>query len=292
MNKFIYGLIAVLVLVSVPLVSASKDIAPETPSDSVTLSKTNLLVLTGEINGDSTGQLILKTKELDAKLSGLTEKYKGKTPIYLFLNSPGGSIQSGLELIEALRGIGRKVNTISLFSASMAFQLVQNLDDRLVLKGGVLMSHHAMGETQGQFGGVRPGQMDNRQQLWLDRIQELDEQTVKRTNGKQTYASYIAQYDHEFWLNGTKSVNQGYADRVVTVKCDSSLSGVTTNHVNFMGMDIAYDLDNCPLNTNPMNVHVSIPGDKAISSEVIADIKGRFIAQYLNKQRQVVPMYW
>ena len=252
MNKFIAGLVVVLALVLVPRVSASKGAEPDT----VVLSTNNLLVINGEINGDMTGQVISKAKELDSKLDGLKEKLKGKAPIYVFLNTPGGSIQSGLEIIEAFKGLDRKVNTITLFAASMGFQLVQNLDDRLILKNGVLMSHHAYGQSEGEFGGATPTQMDNRNQLWLDRIRELDEQTVKRTNGKQTYETYTKQYDHETWLTGTKSVAQGYADRIVTVKCDSTLSGTTTHHLNFLGLDVQYDLDNCPLNTSPMNVHI------------------------------------
>lgn len=287
MNKIVAGLLVVFALILVPRVSSSK----VTNIDTVTLSQNNLLVINGEINGDMTGLVISKAKELDAKLSGLSEKYNGKTPIYVFLNTPGGSIQSGLEIIEALKGLGRKVNTVTLFAASMGFQLVQNLDDRFILKNGVLMSHHAYGQAEGEFGGAAPTQMDNRNQLWLDRIRELDEQTVKRTNGKQTYETYTKQYDHETWLTGTKSVVQGYADRIVTVKCDLTLTGSTTHHVNFLGMDVQYDLDNCPLNTSPMKIRVGALDGKPVNKEVVADVQSRFLSGYLNKQRQVVPMF-
>jgi ATP-dependent protease ClpP protease subunit len=208
----------------------------------------------------------------------------------LFLNSPGGSIQSGLELIEALKGIGRPVNTVTLFAASMAFQIAQNMNDRLILKNGILMSHRAAGEMQGSFGGTRPSQMDSRYQLWLDRVRELDEQTVSRTQGKQTYDSYTKEYANEVWLTGTKSVQEGYADRIVLVKCDTTLSGVNTNHVNFMGMDIAYDLDRCPINTSPMNVRASSLDGKALNAELVNKVEQEFLSGFENKQRQVIPM--
>ena len=289
MNKLIAGLVIILGLVLFPKLSVSKGTAPDT----IVLGQDNVLIINGEINGDTAGQAIAKAKELDLHLSvGLVGKYRSKKPIYVFLNTPGGSIQSGLEMIEAFKGLGRPINTVTLFAASMGFQLVQNLDDRLILKNGVLMSHHAFGQSEGEFGGQAPTQMDNRNQLWLDRVRELDEQTVKRTNGKQTYESYTKQYDHETWLTGTKSVQQGYADRIVTVRCDSTLTGVTTHHVNFLGMDIQYDLDNCPLNTSPQNVRVAAPDGKAVTNEIAADIKNRFQTSYLNKERQVIPMYW
>lgn len=286
-NKIILGSLIILTIALVPKVSvfAANDNKPET----VVLSDSNLLVLGGEVNGESTGAIIAKAKELDAKLAK-KEYLSGKKPLYLFLNTPGGSIQSGLEMIEALKGIGRPINTVTLFAASMGWQIAQSLDDRLILKNGVLMSHHAAGEMQGSFGGVHPSQMDNRYQLWIDRVRELDEQTVKRTNGKQTYESYTKQYDQEMWLTGTKSVEQGYADRIVLVKCDTSLSGATTNHVNILGFDISYDLDKCPINTAPMNVKIGSLDGKPITSELTNKIKTEFLSSFENKQKQVLPM--
>ncbi len=228
MNKLLLGFIVLLTVISIPHVSVSQDNANEI----IVLKSSNLLVLNDEVNGDSVSAVISKARDLDAKLSK-KEFFSNKEHLFLFLNSPGGSIQSGLEMNEALKGIGRPIDTITLFAASMAFQIAQNLDDRLILKNGVLMSHRAAGEFQGSFGGTRPSQLDSRYQLWLDRMTELDQQTVLRTHGKQTYDSYIKQYANEMWLTGAKAVDQGYADKVVTVKCDSSLNGVDTKHLQF-----------------------------------------------------------
>ena len=285
LNKIVVGLLVAVALVLVPKPSMSKDNGPET----VILSKSNTLILNSEVNGDSISTIISSAKDLDASYSR-TEFMGKKRHLYLFLNTPGGSIQSGLELIEALKGIGRPVDTITLFAASMGWQIAQNLGDRLILKNGILMSHHASGEMEGSFGGVHPSQMDSRYQLWLDRIRELDEQTVSRTNGKQSYESYTKQYDKEMWLTGTKSVEQGYADRIVLVKCDSTLSGVTTKHADFMGMDVAYDLDNCPVNTSPMNIRVGSPGEKTVNTELANKVRAEFLSNFENKESQVLPM--
>jgi ATP-dependent Clp protease protease subunit len=287
LSKVILGLLVVLTIVLIPKVSvsASNDNKPET----VVLSENNLLVLNTEVNGESTGAIIAKAKELDAKLA--KREYLGtKKPLYLFLNSPGGSIQSGLELIEALQGIGRPVNTVTLFAASMAFQILENMNDRFVLKNGVLMSHRAAGEMSGSFGGTRPSQMDSRYQLWLDRVKELDEQTVSRTHGLQTYESYTKEYANEVWLTGTKSVQEGYADKVVLVKCDISLSGATTNHTSILGFDISYDLDKCPINTSPQNIKVGSLDGKTVTAELTNKLKTEFLSTFENKQKQVLPL--
>lgn len=288
MNKYLIGFLIVLASVFTPGLTSSKSI--EKKDETVILSKSNLLLLNTEVNGEATAKIIASAKELDAAMSkGILANNK---PLYVFLNTPGGSIQSGLEMIEALHGIGRQINTVILFAASMGWQISQNLDDRLILKNGVLMSHHATGEFQGSFGGVNPSQVDARYQLWLDRVRELDEQTVRRTNGKQTYESYTKQYDHEMWLTGTKAVEQGYADRIVLVKCDASLSGVTSRTAEAFGFSIAFDLDNCPINTSPMNVRVALKEGGPVSPEVAAAIKEKFMSQYFNKQKQVTPMSW
>lgn len=291
-KKLVAGLVVLAITALYPLSSLS---TPSAPTENVTLSGDNTIILRGEVNGESVAAVISKAKELDNALTGtgLKEKVAGKKALYLFLYTPGGSIQSGLELIEALNGLGRPVHTITLFAASMGWQIAQNLGDRLVLKNGVMMSHHAYGQAEGEFGGSVKTQMQSRQQLWDDRVKELDEQTVKRTNGKQTYESYTKEYDHEMWLTGSKSVSEGYSDRVVTVRCDATLAGVKTFHLSFFGVDLAYDLDNCPLNNSPMNVRVAAPDGKTILSYDVSNmIKEKFLAQYSQKAKQVVPMYW
>ena len=138
----------------------------------------------------------------------------------------------------------------------------------------------------------RPSQMDNRYNLWLSRLDEMDKETVKRTNGKQTLQSYQKAYADELWLTGTQAVTEGYADKIVTVRCDSSLSGTTSHSLSIFGLKVEYELDNCPINTSPMNIKVSSPDQEEISTERAKEVEVKFTEQYLHKHRAVVPMYW
>lgn len=290
-SKLVVGLVTLVVAALIPAVSLSKaNSSKQDKPETVVLSSENTIVLNTEVDGDSVAKVISQAKALDYKLGGVSESFGKKKPLYVFLYTPGGSIQAGLEMIEALRGLGRPVNTITLFAASMGFQIAQSLDERLILQNGILMSHHAAGGFEGSFGGVSPSQVDSRYQLWIDRIRELDEQTVKRTNGKQTYDSYIKQYDHEMWLTGTKSVEQGYADRVVLVKCDRTLSGTTEHQTTFMGIPIAYDLDNCPVNTSPLNIRIA-SNIVGMSDEYVRHVKDQFLTQFALTTKKEVPMY-
>src|ERR1700692_1248743 len=112
-------------------------------NNTVVLSKDNTVVLSGEVDEKTASEVIPKARALSQQY------FQGNKPLYLFLNTPGGSIQIGLEIIEALKGLGRPINTVSLFSASMGFQIVQGLSERLVLSNGILMSHRAAGQISG-----------------------------------------------------------------------------------------------------------------------------------------------
>ena len=291
MKKLVSLILLGLGIILIPKHSISQGKNSPDLSPTVTLTSKNLIVLNGEINGETASSVISKAKDL-CQVNSTRKLFGSRPTLYLFMNTPGGSVQAGLEIIEALKGIGCKVNTVTLFAASMGFQIIQNLDDRLVLKNGVMMSHHAAGGFEGSFGGAKPSQLDSRYQFWLDRVRELDEQTVSRTKGKQTYESYIKEYDHEMWLTGTKSVQEGYSDEVVLARCDSSIQGNSKHSLDFMGFQISYELDNCPLNTSPLNINMLLPQGKDVPAEYRNEVKTKFLDKFYNSQRQEIPMHW
>lgn len=317
LSKYI---VAALLAVLLPLTTQS-----ESNSRTIVLNDDNTVILNDEVTGSSVDEVITRIKQLNSRKKAFGRE--NKDPIYLFLYTPGGSIQAGLELIEALKASSRPVNTITMFAASMGFQIAQNLGDRYILENGTLMSHHAAGGAEGQLGGKGNSQLQSRVGFWERRLKEMDEQTVRRTKGKQTLESYQEAYDHELWATGNESVAQGYADKVVLVQCDSSLNGVNTKHISIMGiLNIDYDLDKCPLITQPKNVRISIETNKgtkdkksfldeggsfgssclmqagvnptklcaldtSLNIEKINEIENQFKDKHNNIQNHVVPMY-
>ena len=139
----------------------------------ITLTNTNTIILNDQVDSNSVSQVMQEVQKLDSTV-------KSGEPIYLFLNTPGGSIQDGLELMEYLNSLNRPIHTITLFAASMGFQIVQSQGERYILKNGILMSHKARGGISGEFGDGE-SQLDSRYKLWLNRILELDNVTVSRT---------------------------------------------------------------------------------------------------------------
>jgi len=190
-----------------------------------------------------------------------------------------------------------------------------------------MMSHQGTGEFSGQFGGYEPSQAYNRYRIWAQRLKEMDERTVSRSGGKQTLESYQKAYNHELWVTGPEAVSQGYADRVVKLRCDDSLAGSTTHELEFMGIPVAYDMDNCPINTSPRNVRVELRTNKGtmsvtdfrsgkgsfgalclqeavidntrlcaldttLSYEKLSEIKQKFLNSFEINRNNIVPMTW
>lgn len=287
----------------------------EQESNTVILSDSNQVSLVDEVNEQTVGDVISQVRKL---------KKSDNCVIYLYLKTPGGGIIAGGDLIETLKGSGCEVKTITSFAASMGFQIAQNLGERLITQSGTMMSHHARGGFEGEFGGQAPSQVENRHNFWKEKMDALDQITVNRTNGKQTLQSYQKAYENELWLTAEKAVEQGYADRIVNVKCDKTLDGVIPKTTQFFGMDIQYDLDKCPLNSAPMNVRMKIETtrgimdsnefikqggmfgagclllqdpnklcvlDTTISLSKLDEVKKNFINTYVQKQNKVIEMY-
>lgn len=220
----------------------------------IILQANNTITLNDEFNDLTVANLLEQAYSLDRTL-------KAGTPIYLVLNSPGGSITAGMDLIQNLKALKRPVHTITLFAASMGFQTVQGLGTRYVVQYGELMSHRAFasGGFSGEFGGQEPSQITSRYQSWIEKLKELDLVTVARTKGKQTLESYQKAYATELWTTGQSAVNSGYADQVIQPKCGESLSGTKTTIMYYMGLEIKVKMSNCPLITGPLEFEMFIP---------------------------------
>jgi ATP-dependent protease ClpP protease subunit len=209
--------------------------------EDIELGAANTVIFRAVVNAFSVAMAQKELLEKSAKLS------KG-SPIYLVLDTPGGDIYAGSQLIDTAKSLRRPVHTITIFAASMGFNFVQRLGTRYVLPSGTLMAHRARVEG---VGGQVPGE-------FLTAAAVIYEQTSKmeRFNASRLGVSFEQYTDlvrDEYWVSGDEAVKQNAADKLAQIHCDESLSGTyTETAMSFFG-PIKLTWAKCPAITAPLS---------------------------------------
>lgn len=109
------------------------------------LLKDRIIMLSGEVNDQMANSVIAQLLFLDAQDS--------EKDIYLYINSPGGVITSGLAMLDTMNFIKSDVQTIAIgMAASMASVLlaVGTKGKRFALPNSTILIHQPSGGAQGQ----------------------------------------------------------------------------------------------------------------------------------------------
>lgn len=211
----------------------------------LTINARNTLVIRNVINS----QTVAKVQE---KANRMSQNLAASEPIYLFLDTPGGSIDAGNEMITNLIGLKQKVHTITNFAASMGFITAQSLGTRYILPNGILMSHRASGGAEGQI----PGELNTRVNFFTEMLDAQDEVISARV--KLTKTNYQKLVVNEYWTYGAKAVRSNMADKVILVRCNKELSeGKVEETVNTFFGPVIVTYSTCPLVTAPLKVSFS-----------------------------------
>jgi len=172
-----------------------------------------------------------------------------KTDIFVVLNTPGGSVSAGQLLYDTLHALPCFFHTITIFSASMGYQTVQNLGQRYIIPSGVLMSHRA---KLGGLGGEIGGELDSILNFYKKSIEEMEIIAANRVG--ISLEKYRDEIKDELWMTAEQSVEKGHADAIVLVNCDKSLLGSYTETMNTFFGQLLVEFSKCPLITAPLSV--------------------------------------
>lgn len=210
-------------------------------SKELLLKKSNTVTLRGPVTSDSINSLMLELREI-------AQEGSKKDPIYLVLNTPGGSVFAGIELMNYVNQLRRPVHVVANFAASMGFHILQNSPVRYVTPFGIIMSHRVSGGFQGEL----PGEVTSRIGHILQVVDKMDEKVVDRTSGKWSKKEYQKLIADEYWATGSNAIKDGFADEIATIKCDKSLNGSSEKQVTtFMGFTTTLKFPDCPIFTQP-----------------------------------------
>lgn len=176
----------------------------ETKSESAPTGPIVMLELDGEVNDDTVGPLIEKMKELDAA---------GQPEIWLKLNSGGGSVSSGLDLITEIESLHAKTTCVADWrTMSMAFSILESCQTRLAVPQALMMLHAPSTQVSGNETKV---QQDLEVLRALRTI--MVSKMVKRM--KLTREEIEHHMDtHAYFITVDEALRIGAIDKVVEVK--------------------------------------------------------------------------
>ncbi|MBR4230766.1 MAG: ATP-dependent Clp protease proteolytic subunit [Bacilli bacterium] len=106
-----------------------------------------IIFLTGEINDQIANTIVGELLYLDSK---------SNEDIYLYINSPGGSVTAGLAIYDTINYVKSKVITIGIgMCASMGAFLLSSGKKRYALPNCEIMIHEPLGGAQGQASDIK-----------------------------------------------------------------------------------------------------------------------------------------
>lgn len=111
------------------------------------LLQKRIIFLTGEINDNISSLIVSELLYLDSK---------NNQDIYMYINSPGGSVSSGLAIYDTMKFIKANVITIGMgLCASMGAFLLSSGDTRKALENCEIMIHEPLGGVSGQATDIK-----------------------------------------------------------------------------------------------------------------------------------------
>ena len=147
---------------------------------------------------------------ITAQLLYLEGQDKGK-PIWLYINSPGGSVSAGMAIYDTMQFVDCEVGTICMgMGASMGqFLLCAGAPGkRYALPHARIMMHQPLGGVQGQATdiAIQAEQMAYTQKLLQERIAHHTGQTVEQVE---------ADSDRDRWFTAEQAKDYGIIDHVI-----------------------------------------------------------------------------
>lgn len=131
--------------------------------------------------------------------------------IYLYINSPGGSIDAGLAIYDTMQYVRPQVNTICMgLAASMGAVLLAAgaKNKRFALPHSRIMIHQPLGGARGQASDI---EIQAREIIRLKKL--LNE--ILSTHTGQTVSDILARTDRDNFMTTEQALSLGLIDKVV-----------------------------------------------------------------------------
>jgi ATP-dependent Clp protease protease subunit len=167
------------------------------------LLKDRIIIICGEINDTNSNIVVAELLYLDSL---------NHNDISIYINSPGGSVTSGMAIYDTMNFIKSDVSTICVgMAASMAAFLLSSgtKGKRYCLPNSEVMIHQPLGGAEGQATEIK---------IAAERILKLKDKMnqllAKNTN--QDIKKVAEDTERDYFLSSDEAVNYGIVDEILT----------------------------------------------------------------------------
>ncbi len=202
-------------------------------NENIHLTKNNVVVIKDTIDDQSVSQAIYKLN-----------KMKNKSDVFIYLDTPGGSVESGNRLLMEIQKYN--LSCIADRAYSMGFVLLQGCKTRYIRQYGRIMQHQISYGVKGE-----KGKIDSYQQF----IHQLEDDlvTIQANRVKLTPQEFRYKTMNEWWLIGKNALVNDCVDSIADVYCDETLT--TQNYtVKYGPIELIYS--QCPLVNDPIDTKI------------------------------------
>ena len=168
----------------------------------ILLNKTNLIKFEGEVNDYNINYVI---KEIQKSKSD---------PLYLYIKTNGGDVESGLRLINIIESYKKKKDIICIGEViiSMGFSIFQSCKERVILNITKAMQHQMKVTLDGDIDTIRE------QFIYIENInKKLNKYESNRL--KISENKYNKLIKTEWWMYGKEILKFNAADKIKTLNC-------------------------------------------------------------------------
>ena len=183
-----------------------KQKAPEQFSEK--FLKTRQIILTGEINKELADSIVRQLLILDSE--------DEKTPIYMYIDSPGGDVDAGFAIFDMIRFINAPVYLIGMgLIASAATLVLLSVDKefRIGLPNSRYLIHQPLGGMRGVATDIEIYAKD------MEKIRAKLNKLIAEQTGT-SLEQVTKDTERDFWLDSEEAVKYGLISKIITKKTD------------------------------------------------------------------------
>ncbi|CQR24762.1 ATP-dependent Clp protease proteolytic subunit [Streptococcus varani] len=169
------------------------------------LLKDRIIMLTGPVEDNMANSIIAQLLFLDAQ--------DPTKDIYLYVNTPGGSVSSGLAIVDTMNFIKADVQTIVMGTAASMGTIIASSGakgKRFMLPNAEYMIHQPMGGTGG---GTQQTDMAIAAEHLLKTRTKLEQ--ILADNSGKTIKQIHKDAERDYWMTAEETLAYGFIDKIM-----------------------------------------------------------------------------